>query len=550
MESFDYVIVGGGSAGATLAARLSEDAAVSVCLLEAGGRGDSLFVRVPAGTVAMISGRPKINNWALWTTPQPGLKGRRGFQPRGKALGGSSAINAMLYVRGNKADYDLWAERGCEGWSWDEVLPFFRRAENNVRGANDFHGDSGPLQVSEQNDPRPITRAFVEAAAKRQFPVRHDFNTGYNEGVGLYQVTQFHDAARRGERCSAAAAYLHPIMGLRPNLTVLTGTRATRVRFDGKRAVGVDFLQGGAARHAAARREVILCGGAFGTPQLLQLSGVGRTEDIVPHGVAMVHELPGVGQNLQDHLDFILAWTTRDRDNFGIGPVAAANLVRHAAAWRRDGSGMLTTPFAEGAGFIKTLPDLALPDVQLHFVIGIVDNHARRLHAGHGFCLHVCALYPYSRGRVFLESADPTAPPAIDPAFLSDRRDLETLIRAAKIAREIVLTPPLAAYRDRELFGLRDGLSDSEWEEHIRSRADTIYHPIGTCRMGDDDLAVVDPQLRVRGLESLRVVDASVMPTLIGGNTNAPTIMIAEKAADLIRGRQLADKGQTERIAS
>ena len=536
MRRFDYVIVGGGSAGAVLAARLSEDADVSVCLIEAGGRGDDVFIRTPAGTVAMISGRPKINNWALWTTPQPGLNGRRGFQPRGKALGGSSAINAMLYVRGARADYDHWADLGCTGWSWDDVLPYFRKAENNVWGADALHGDGGPLQVSDQRSPRPITRAFVEAAAARQYRVRKDFNTGDNEGVGLYQVTQFHDAPRRGERCSAAAAYLHPIMGERRNLTVLTRTVATKIHFDGKQAIGVACLHEGEAKFIAAGREVIVSAGAFGSPQLLQLSGVGRSDDISPHNIELVYESPGVGQNLQDHLDFVQAWKTRDTDNFGIGVTAAANLVGHVTAWRRDGSGMLATPFAEGAGFLKTLPGLDRPDVQLHFVIGIVDNHARRLHLGHGFCIHACALYPYSRGRVFLESPDATAPPGIDPGFLSDPRDLETLIRGAKIAREIMLTPPMARYCEQELFGVTDGMSDAQWEQHIRARADTIYHPVGTCRMGVDDAAVVDPQLRVRGLQGLRVVDASVMPTLIGGNTNAPTIMIAEKAAALIRG--------------
>ncbi|WP_298357323.1 GMC family oxidoreductase N-terminal domain-containing protein [Rhodoblastus sp.] len=534
MDRFGYVIVGGGSAGATLAARLSENPDVSVCLLEAGGRGDGLVVRMPAGAVALVPGRPKINNWALWTVPQPGLKGRRGFQPRGKALGGSSAINAMLYVRGHRRDYDLWAEQGCEGWSWDEVLPFFRRAENNVWGADEIHGGSGPLQVSNQQSPRGITKAFLDAASRRQFRLRRDFNAGDTEGFGLFQVTQFHDEKRRGERCSAAAAYLHPVMGKRANLTVITGAHATKIVFEGRSAVGVRYRVSGQERRVEATREIALCAGAFGSPQLLQVSGVGRPEDIRPHGIAMVHESPGVGQNLQDHLDFILAWKTRDKDNFGIGLGAAARLVPHALAWRRDGSGMLATPFAEGAGFLKTAPGLDLPDAQMHFVIGIVDNHARKLHWGHGFCLHVCALYPHSRGRVFLESADPLAPPGIDPCFLSDRRDLETLIRAARIARDVVMTPPLAHYCDEELFGVRDGMTDAQWEDHIRSRADTIYHPVGTCRMGVDDLAVVDPQLRVRGLEGLRIVDASVMPTLIGGNTNAPTIMIAEKAADLM----------------
>ncbi len=378
-----------------------------------------------------------------------GPEGPPQVPPRGKALGGSSAINAMLYVRGHRRDYDGWAEQGCEGWSWDEVLPFFRKAENNVWGADDVHGGCGPLQVSNQQSPRPITRAFLEAARQRQFRIRRDFNAGDNEGFGLFQVTQFHDQRRRGERCSAAAAYLHPLMGQRANLTVVTGARATKIVFDGVRAVGVRFRVSGEERQVEASREIALCAGAFGSPQLLQLSGVGRPEDIRPHGIAMVHELPGVGQNLQDHLDFILAWKTRDKDNFGIGLGAAARLFPHALAWRRDGSGMLATPFAEGAGFLKTMPGLDLPDAQMHFVIGIVDNHARKLHWGHGFCLHVCALYPHSRGRVFLESADPLAPPGIDPCFLCDRRDLETLIRAARIARDIVQSPPLSHYCDQ-----------------------------------------------------------------------------------------------------
>ena len=316
---FDYVIVGGGSAGATLASRLSERLDVTVCLLEAGGRGDSILVRLPAGVVAMMPGYGKINNWAFNTVPQPGLNGRRGYQPRGRALGGSSAINAMLYIRGHRWDYDHWADLGCDGWNWDSVLPYFKRSENNERGADAFHGSAGPLQVSNQKSPRPISSAFVEAATRYQYRRRDDFNDGDNEGFGLYQVTQFHDPKRNGERCSAAAAYLHPVMAARPNLTVLTKAHAKRILFDGKRAAGVSFMTGKQDRQVKARREVILCGGAFGSPQLLQLSGVGRPEDIRRHGIAMVHELPGVGQNLQDHLDFILGWKSKDTDNFGIG---------------------------------------------------------------------------------------------------------------------------------------------------------------------------------------------------------------------------------------
>ena len=532
--SFDYVIVGGGSAGATLAARLTEDPNITVCLLEAGGMGNSILVRAPAAVVAVLPGRPKLGNWAFETVPQPGLKGRKGYQPRGKGLGGSSAINAMLYVRGHRKDYDGWADLGCAGWSWDEVLPYFRRSENNERGANPDHGASGPLHVSDQKSPRPITEDFVQAATRLQLPVRDDFNTGETEGVGLFQVTQFHDRARNGERCSAAAAYLHPVMQ-RPNLTVRTGAHATRILFQGKRATGIAYRQARKDHKVEARREVILCGGAFQSPQLLQLSGIGRPEDIKPHGIAMVHELPGVGQNLQDHLDFILSCRSRDTDMFGIGLTGGFNLIRHIRQWRKDGTGMIATPFAEGAGFIKTDPALDRPDVQLHFVIGIVDDHARKLYLGHGFSCHVCVLHPQSRGTVTLQSANPLAAPAIDPRYLSDERDLQTLIKGAKLARSILQTPPLKGYVHKELF-LPETLTDAAWEDHIRARADTIYHPVGTCRMGTDPLAVVDPELRVHGIAGLRVVDASVMPTLVGGNTNAPTIMIAEKAADMIRG--------------
>ncbi len=532
--SFDYVIVGGGSAGATLAARLTEDPNITVCLLEAGGMGKNILVRAPAAVVAVLPGRPKLGNWAFETVPQPGLKGRKGYQPRGKGLGGSSAINAMLYVRGHRKDYDGWADLGCAGWSWDEVLPYFRRSENNERGANPDHGASGPLHVSDQKSPRPITEDFVQAATRLQLPVRDDFNTGETEGVGLFQVTQFHDRARNGERCSAAAAYLHPVMQ-RPNLTVRTKAHATRILFQGKRATGIAYRQARKDHKVEARREVILCGGAFQSPQLLQLSGIGRHEDIKPHGIAMVHELPGVGQNLQDHLDFILSCRSRHTDMFGIGLTGGFNLIRHIRQWRKDGTGMIATPFAEGAGFIKTDPALDRPDVQLHFVIGIVDDHARKLYLGHGFSCHVCVLHPQSRGTVTLQSANPMAAPAIDPRYLSDERDLQTLIKGAKLARSILQTPPLKGYVHKELF-LPETLTDAAWEDHIRSRADTIYHPVGTCRMGVDPLAVVDPELRVHGIAGLRVVDASVMPTLVGGNTNAPTIMIAEKAADMIRG--------------
>lgn len=533
--TFDYVIVGGGSAGSTLASRLSEDPSVSVCLLEAGGDGKDILIRAPAGVAAMLPGRPKINNWAFETAPQAGLKGRRGYQPRGKALGGSSAINAMLYVRGHRSDYNDWANLGCEGWSYDDVLPYFIRSEGNERGADSLHGASGPLHVSDQKSPRPISRAFIQAASELQFRTNDDFNGPEQEGVGLFQVTQFHNREKNGERCSAAAAYLHPNSG-RHNLTIITKAHATKIEFNGKRATSVQFRVRGGEKRVEAKREIVLCGGSFNSPQLLQLSGVGRADDLQRHGIKIVHELPGVGRNLRDHLDFILAYKSKDTDLFGIGAAGTVNLIKNIMQWRKDGTGLIATPFAEVGAFLKTDRSLARPDIQLHFVVGIVDDHNRKLHLGYGFSCHVCVLRPRSTGEVFLESADPMAPPGIDPRYLSDDQDLKVLIKGAKMTRAILEAPALAKYRHKELY-TKDGMSDAEWENHIRLRADTIYHPVGTCKMGVDDMAVVDPQLRVRGLEGLRVVDASVFPTLIGGNTNGPTIMIAEKAADMIRGK-------------
>ncbi|MCC5971047.1 MAG: GMC family oxidoreductase N-terminal domain-containing protein [Pararhodobacter sp.] len=539
---FDYVIAGGGSAGCVLAARLSEDPSVSVCLIEAGGAGRDFLIRAPAMVAAMVSGRPKINNWALFTEPQPGLNGRRGFQPRGRALGGSSAINAMLYIRGHPSDYDDWANGGAEGWDWANCLPWFLRTEGNARGASDWHGADGPLQVGDQRQPRAITQAFIDACEGLQIPRNADFNGPEQEGAGLYQVTQFHQGPRKGERCSAAAAWLHPAM-MRPNLSVITRARAERIMMDGNRATGLVFRRRGRRLQARARHEVIVASGAFGSPRLLMLSGIGPADELRAHGLDVVHELPGVGQNLQDHLDYVMSYRSRRTDVVGLNPAGLARLIRAGLDWRRTGEGLFASPMAEGAAFLKSDPALDRPDLQLHFVVGIVDDHLRRIHLANGYSCHVCVLRPHSRGHVGLRDANPASPPRIDPGYLSDPRDLGLMAKGARMMEAIMESPALAPWRGKRFYP-HNG-SDTALETDIRNRADTIYHPVGTCRMGRDPLAVVDPQLRVHGLTGLRVVDASVMPRLIGGNTNAPTMMIAERAASFIRQTEKAALSST-----
>lgn len=531
---FDYVVVGGGSAGCVLASRLSEDPKVNVCLIEAGGSGKDIFVRAPIGVVAMMPGRrPRLNNWVFETVPQPGLNDRKGYQPRGKALGGSSAINAMLYVRGQREDYDQWEELGCKGWSFNDVLPYFKKAENNNHKTGELHGADGPLAVSNQQSPREISHAFVEAAQKLQIPYNEDFNGAHQEGVGLYQVTQFHDEDRRGERCSAAAAYLHPIEN-RKNLRILTKAHATRILVRDGVAVGVEYRRKGKLETVSASREVLLSGGTFNSPQLLLLSGIGPTDELERHGIEPIVHLPGVGKNLQDHLDFILAYKTKKPVTLGIGLRGGWQLLKNIFEWKRSGTGMVASPLAEGGAFVKSSPGLDRPDLQLHFVVSIVDDHARKLHVGFGYSCHVCVLRPESRGEVTLNDPNPFSPPRIDPKFLSEEADLALLLKGTHLMREIMETAPLKDYCHKEIY-TADARTDAELIEHIRARADTIYHPVGTCKMGIDDMSVVDQDLRVRGVKGLRVIDASIMPTLVSGNTNAPTIMIAEKAADMIR---------------
>jgi choline dehydrogenase-like flavoprotein len=526
VEEFDYIVVGGGSAGCAVNSRLSEDPKTTVCMLEAGGAGNNWVVKAPIGIAIMVPS--KTNNWAFETVPQAGLNGRKGYQPRGKALGGSSAINAMVYVRGHRSDYDGWAALGNTGWGYSDVLPYFKKSENNEVVQDAFHGKGGPLNVANIRTSNPFQEYFLEAGRQLQLPVTSDFNGADQMGLGIYQVTQ-----KNGERWSAARAYIEPNLS-RPNLKIITGALARRILFDGKRAIGIEFGRGGKQESVRARREVILSSGAFQSPQLLMLSGIGNAPDLKSVGIEVVHYAPGVGRNLQDHIDFAFTYRSRNLDNFGVSLAGFRRLWREICRYRRDGLGMITSNVAECGGFLKTDPNLQVPDIQLHFSVATADNHGRTRHLGHGFGCHVCLLRPKSRGTVALNSADPMDPPRIDPKFYDHPDDLEVMVKAFKITRRIMNAEPLAKWRTAEMYSERVQ-SDDEIRTILRDRSDTVYHPVGTARMGTDEMAVVDPQLKVVGVERLRVVDASIMPTLIGGNTNAPSIMIGEKAADMIR---------------
>lgn len=525
-ETHDVIVIGGGSSGSALAGRLSEDPDTHVLVLEAGADVSNWLGNVPTAAVLMVPS--KLHNYAFETVPQPGLNGRRGYVPRGKMLGGSSGINAMVYIRGQREDYDEWAALGNPGWGWDDVLPHFIKSEGNDSFGAPLHGRDGPLKVSQLRTDNPLHQAWLAAGREAGHAINADFNGESQEGIGIYQVTQ-----DRGERCNAARAYLRPHLG-RPNLRVTTQAQVQRILFDGRRAVGVEVRVGGITRRLQARREVVLAAGAIQSPQLLMLSGVGDAAQLQAQGVAVLHHLPGVGANLQDHPDFVFGLRSSSLHSFGLSLRGGLAFWQAIKRYRTERRGMLTSNFAEGGGFLRSSAAQARPDMQLHFVVAGVEDHARKLNWGHGLSCHVCLLRPKSRGTLKLASPDANAAPLIDPAFFQHPDDLAQMVDAFKLTRRLLQQPALRAHWSRELWST-ETRSDADIEALLRQRADTIYHPVGTCKMGTDAMAVVDAELRVHGLQGLRVVDASIMPTLISGNTNAPAMMIGEKAAQMMR---------------
>lgn len=558
-DEFDYIVVGAGSAGCAVAGRLAEEHGVTVALIEPGPDDHHFTVWTPIG-VGKLAVRPGPRNYGYMSTPQPALNNRRSFQPRGRGLGGSSSINGMVYIRGHRNDYDHWAELGCRGWRYDDVLPYFQRAEANGRlsTARDavYHGANGPLHVNDLRTPNPFSRRFIEAAAQAGIPFNDDFNGQDQDGAGLYQVTQ-----HNGERWNSSRAYLHrgdaadtAFNNGRGNLAVMTDTLALRIEFEGRRATGVRVERDGVERTLRARREVILSAGAFNSPQLLMASGIGLGAHLRASGVPVICDLPGVGENLQDHIDVTIKKVVPTTELFGYTLRNILHMIPELMRYRRERRGMFSSNVAEAGGFVRSRPGLAEPDIQLSFICALVTARGENIgkKGPPGYSCHATNLRPASRGVVRLKSADMREAPLIDPRYFSVDSDMDTLVTGLRLIRKIFAQPALAEAGGRELhaesFGTGDG-DERMLRDYIRAHADTLFHPVGTCKMGVDDMAVVDPTLRVRGVEGLRVADASVMPTLIGGNTNAPAIMIGEKAADLIRGRRLEGPSSTAHAA-
>ncbi|WP_028116857.1 GMC family oxidoreductase [Ferrimonas senticii] len=529
LGQFDYIIIGAGSAGCVLANRLSAVASNRVLLLEAGGSDISPLVQTPLGLItSMMFG---WRNWSFDSTPQPELNNRSVFCPRGKTLGGSSSVNAMLYVRGQAEDYDHWAQLGNQGWSYAEVLPYFKQAQHQERGADDYHGVDGPLNVAEPRSTHPLCQRMIDAAIESGEPANNDFNGASQHGVGWFQVTQ-----KEGQRHSAASAYLHPVLA-RPNLTLVTEATVEKLLLDGKTVTGVQYLLDGQRLQASASKEVLLSAGAFGSPQILLLSGIGAKDKLDPHGIEQQHDLAGVGENLQEHADILVVAKEKTKSSWAnFQPRQMLRMVAELWQYLTQRRGMLATTVAEAGGFICSNPADPRPDLQLHFSPLAMDDHGRNLSLWrqYGISAHVCLLRPYSRGQVSLRSDNPQAAPLIDLKLLSDPRDKQLLLAGVKRLLGYLNAPSLQTIVGDTIFPADANASDDLLLDYIADKTSHIYHPVGTCKMGNDELAVVDSQLRVHGLQGLRVVDASIMPTVISGNTNAPTIMIAEKAADMI----------------
>ncbi|HEX4113242.1 MAG TPA: choline dehydrogenase [Stellaceae bacterium] len=533
-NTFDYIIVGAGSAGCVLANRLSADPNVSVALIEAGPSDHKLPVKwlvdIPAGISGLIA-NPRYN-WSYLYETDARLGNRAIPCPRGRVMGGTSAINGMVYIRGNRNDFDGWAAKGCEGWNYDSVLPYFKKSENYQYGASDYHGAGGELSVEDQRDPNPVGQIALEAATQLQHRRTPDFNAAEQDGFGFWQVTQ-----KRGARASTARAFLDPVRH-RPNLTVIPNALTERIDLEGKRAVGITVRRkDGGTPILKARREVIVSGGAINSPQLLLLSGIGPAADLQGFGVAVHHDLPGVGENLHDHQGIFMTWSSPDTRLYGLSSGSVSWLAASPFRYFFERKGAWTTNTCEAGGFVRSLPNLDQPDLQLFFFPQYMNQPQHFIPRGHGFSWHVSLLQPKSRGKLTLKTTRPDDAPRLISGFLTHDDDLAGIVRGFKEVRRIVDAPAMEKYRGVELDPGPSVQTDDQIADFIRANLGTTYHPAGTCKMGTDAMAVVDPQLRVHGLQGLRVIDASVMPQVTSGNTNAPTIMIAERGADLIKAQ-------------